>query len=99
MRKASLSVEQRAEIEVAWTETDETAAAIAERLCVTKNVVMGTVTRAGWKRPSQYRPDRPKPTTLMQRMDALEAGMKAILAEIARDYPNQRPAAVSVARD
>ena len=68
-----------AEMQRLWEqEPDVNSAQIAERLGVTKNVVIGQACRRGWtpRRAPIY-----EPTTLPQRLDALHSSMDALLIE------------------
>lgn len=62
------------------------AARIAERFDVTKNTVIGQARRRGWQ---PRRVTGPEPTTTIQRLDAINAKMDALLAE-ARPHVEDR---------
>jgi transposase-like protein len=71
----ALSIEQRGRV-LEMLESGMTQKAVAAAFGVTKNTVAGIWARHGSPSPS---PKHPQPTTLVQRCDALEARMRAVL--------------------
>lgn len=81
--------ETKAEIRRAWTETGESASAIAARLGLTRSQVIGICHRAGWKRDVSLLPEttqnqlagREVVETMEDRFRRYEAKFEGVLAE------------------
>lgn len=79
----ALSAEQVSEAKHLFEGGSETTAQIGARFGVSKNTIIGLARRRGWISGNKTRggPRGPEPSTLFQRMDALEAMMEAMLKE------------------
>lgn len=74
-----ISLELQDDARRLWQDTELSASAIGAQLGTTKNTVLGLAHRRGWGLRGV--PLEPEPTTLGQRMDALNATMDAVLRE------------------
>jgi hypothetical protein len=82
-----ISAPDLARMQQLWEDSLELSAAmIAERFGVTKNVVIGRATRGQWKRRGPSRP----PSTIFSRLDAIHARMDQVLAEAAAAVERDR---------
>ncbi len=84
MRKPSaITPAQEPEAWELWETSGLTAAAIGAHFGVSKNTMIGVATRRGWVKKNCVVPAS-EPITLMQRMDALDAAMQAVLRSCGR---------------
>ena len=85
MKPSWITPEIEAEIKVLWEETPQSAADIAARYGISKNVVIGRANRRRWSSFNSYtrKGQRAPETTTAQRLDELHATLDRILAETA----------------
>lgn len=74
-----LTVEQKSEAELLWYDGELSAANIAKKFGVTKNVIIGVAQRGKWKK---RRGPPVKITTFAERMDAIDARFAKAMADV-----------------